>query len=78
MSNRDLPASPESVSATATGDLYRTSDTGYTGLTKLETAAIAVMQGIMANPNTDGAVNISDITSHSLLIANALFDEMEK
>ena len=72
MNNRDMPSSPISEEET---DRIIDRVEIFTGLTKLEYAAIAAMQGLLAKSK----VEIHEICAiYAVAQANALFDELEK
>lgn len=77
MNNRNMPANTESVTTDLSGQVYSSCDfVDGRGLTKLEYAAIAAMQGILAYP--EGGSKLETVSRDAVLIANALFDELEK
>lgn len=73
MKNRDMPTGTNaSIGKMIDGvEVFSSSD----GLTKLETAAIAAMQGLLVSTTKD---SVTSIPKAAVSIANALFDELEK
>jgi len=71
MRNRDMPAKP------LTGNVQINKE-GFLaeGLTKLETATIAAMQGILASPKNIASYQAT--VNDAINCANKLFDELEK
>lgn len=52
---------------------------GFIGLTKLESAAIAAMQGLLVNAGRNGLeIQGGLLAAEAVNQANALFDELEK
>jgi len=77
MNNRNMPANQESITSCNDGSLVSGDDiSAHSGLTKLEYAAIAAMQGLLSNP-TDNEY-FASIELLAIKHANALFDELEK
>ena len=71
-----MPSKPPSIALDTTDYMYDSSCVdGGLGLTKLEYAAIAAMQGLLAKSK----VEIHEICAiYAVAQANALFDELEK
>lgn len=83
MKNRDMPAKPCQYDTGQVKQVemnqYRSVLENGPGLTKLETAAIAAMQGFLADPEiTRDGNSLELIIKSSVKAANALFDELEK
>ena len=72
MGNRDMPSNSE-LTHERCGDVSQSKTSG--GLTKLEYAAIAVIQGLITH---DLEASMSTISKMAIAQANSLFDELEK
>ena len=84
--NRSLPASAiPSISMPENDFPIEITSFGYSGLTKREAAAIAAMQGILANPQTPidlaqwpASERKAVVAEQAVDQADALFDALEK
>lgn len=62
MKNDDMPAMPQAVAASPSGDVYQSYEAGGMGLTKREAFAMAAMQGLLANSYLHRTQNMSPST----------------
>jgi len=77
MNNRDMPSKGYTVNHVTDNGKFEAIEE-YSGLSKLEYAAIAAMQGILARGAEDMVMTLELTTEYSVDLANALFDELER
>lgn len=82
MKNSDMPAMPmvnsDGFPSTAECVLEDRIGTRCDGLTKREHFAGLALQGTLSNPNLRTGVSLEKIVKHSVAVADALLQELEK
>lgn len=78
MKNSDMPAMPMENARVVRNANDEVGLEGAFGLTKLEHASIAAMQGILASPNLMVDLGEKNIAKAAICQAKALLEELEK